>query len=93
MADWYTYQKKRREFGKDPKFTTSEVKMLGYIPGTEEHSEHYIQRNPNFNVLDNISEMSEHSFNTERVSTHDRGMSHKEGGRKLNPFIIQIFTI
>lgn len=80
MADWYTYGKKRRDFGKDPKFANSEVKMLGYVPGTAEKNEEYIDRNPNFHVLDNAAEMSEHSFNTERVSTADRGMSHKEGG-------------
>lgn len=84
MADWYTYQKKRKEFGKDPKFSNSEVRMLGYLPGSEAQKDSYIERNPNFAVLDNIPEMSENSVNTERVSTADRGMSHQEGGGSLN---------
>jgi dynein intermediate chain 2 len=39
-----------------------------------------LERNPNFIDLDNIAEYSEHSVNTERVSTGDKGMSHREGG-------------
>lgn len=31
-------------------------------------------------MLDNIPEMSERMVNTERVTTVDRGMAHKEGG-------------
>jgi len=31
-------------------------------------------------MLDNISDLSEHTVNTERVKTADRGMYHKEGG-------------
>mmetsp|Transcript_51698 Transcript_51698/g.59382 ORF Transcript_51698/g.59382 Transcript_51698/m.59382 type:complete len:692 (+) Transcript_51698:39-2114(+) len=80
MADWYTYQKKRKEFGKDPKFSNSETKMLGLMGGAEEQRDGYIERNPNFAVLDNIAEMSENSVNTERVRTADKVMNHKEGG-------------
>ena len=39
-----------------------------------------MERNPNFIDLDNIVEYSEHQVNTERVSTGDKGMFHKEGG-------------
>jgi len=36
--------------------------------------------NPNFIDLDNIPEYSEHIVNTERISTTDKGMYHREGG-------------
>lgn len=41
-------------------------------------------RNPNFIDLDNIAELSEHSVNTERVKTNDKGMYHREGGWPIN---------
>lgn len=43
-------------------------------------------------MIDNIPEMSEHMVNTERVTTADRGMAHKEGGEFLwRPILCVIF--
>ncbi|CAD8107748.1 unnamed protein product [Paramecium sonneborni] len=77
MADYYKYQRKRRDLGKPCNFQDSEIKIAGYtvilIPN-------YVKRNPNHIDLDNIAVYSEHSVNTERVSTGDKVMCHKEGG-------------
>ena len=85
MTDYFTYQKRRKEFGKFPNFADTEIKVVGFVPigGTTLFNENYVIRNPNFIVLDNLAEMSEHSVNTEKVSTAEKGMSHKEGGTKL----------
>ena len=37
-------------------------------------------RNPNRMVLTNISKLSHHNVNTERIPTGNKGMMHKEGG-------------
>ena len=79
MAEFFTYQKKRKEYGKPCNFADTEVKHCGYF-STLSQPFQYLDRNPNFIELDNITEYSEHQVNTERVSTNDRGMYHKEGG-------------
>lgn len=82
MTEYYTYQKKKIDVGSKPAiFHDTEVKVMGFLPTQQQGlSANHIKRNPNFLILDNIAEMSEHVVNTERVSTADRGMYHKEGG-------------
>ena len=82
MGDFFTYQKKRGEVGyRPPAFSDTEVKVLGFLPTQREGlDENHLYRNPNFLMIDNIPEMSERLVNTERVTTVDRGMAHKEGG-------------
>ena len=80
MAEFYTYTKKRKEFGKHPYLNESKAEVFGYFPTTKESGWQYEIMNPNFIDLDNIPEYSEHIVNTERVSTTDKGMYHKEGG-------------
>eukprot|EP00825_Cyclidium_porcatum_P019190 TRINITY_DN217_c0_g1_i3.p1 TRINITY_DN217_c0_g1~~TRINITY_DN217_c0_g1_i3.p1 ORF type:complete len:356 (+),score=75.60 TRINITY_DN217_c0_g1_i3:194-1261(+) len=83
MAEFYTYQKKREEFGRPCQFTDVQLKQCGYYP-TNPQNFQYQLRNPNFIDLDNIAELSEHSVNTERVKTNDKGMYHREGGWPIN---------
>jgi dynein intermediate chain 2 len=60
MADYYTYQRKRKELGKPLNFSDSEVKIAGYTK-TITATPNYVKRNPNHIDLDNIAEYSEHS--------------------------------
>lgn len=84
MGEFYTYQKKRRDYGKFCNFSDTEIKHWFIInPPTVAQ---YIQRDPNFIDLDNIPELTEHVVNTERVSTKEQGMSHKEGGKAKKGF-------
>ena len=80
MSEFYTYTKKRKEFGKHPYLNESRAEVFGYFPTSKESPWQYEIMNPNFIDLDNIPEYSEHIVNTERVSTTDKGMFHKEGG-------------
>lgn len=86
MGEFYTYQKKRREYGKFCNFADTEIKHW-FIIGPPTVAQ-YIQRDPNFIDLDNIPELTEHVVNTERVSTKEQGMAHKEGGKNIL-FLIQ----
>lgn len=83
MAEFYQYQKRRKEFGKPCNFSDTEPKAMGHYPTVQIENPKeakYVLRNPNFIELDNITELSQHYVNTLRVSTGERGMSHKEGG-------------
>lgn len=83
MSDFFSYQKKRRDVGQPyAPFQDTDVKVMGYLPtqSTQGLGPNHVKRNPNFLILDNIPEMSEHIINTERVTIADRGMYHKEGG-------------
>ncbi|EGR31420.1 intermediate chain 2, putative [Ichthyophthirius multifiliis] len=83
MTEFYTYQKLRKDFYNPVSFADTDIKVCGYFPQVQNTNE-YVQRNPNFIDLDNIAELSEHSVNTERVKTGDKGMLHKEGGWPAN---------
>jgi len=88
MTDIFTYQRKRREFGRVCNFADNKNNMhIGFLPDHEsdkqrgfDSSEVHIRRDPNFIELSNIPELSENTVNTERVSVADRKMYHYEGG-------------
>ncbi len=61
MADFYTYQKKRKEFGRPPQFEDTETKIVGSVVPSEEQKKNFVLRDPNKIVLDNIPVFSEHS--------------------------------
>lgn len=61
MADAYTYQKKRKEFGRHPAFEDSDTKIVGNVPPDPSCAENFIQRDPNKVVLTNIPRLSTHS--------------------------------
>ena len=88
MSEFYSYPKKRRDVGQPyAAFQDTDVKVMGYLPTQSTQAQglgpNHVRRNPNFLVLDNIPEMSEHVINTERVTIADKGMYHKEGGKNF----------
>jgi dynein intermediate chain 2 len=80
MTDYYTYQKKREEFGRFPMFEDTETESLAAVRQQPKFKEDYIKRNPDKHVMDNIPKLSEHSFNTELVATQNKIMKHVQGG-------------
>ena len=80
MTDTFTYQKKREEFGRPPNFVDIDTSIVGYIEPIPSMRNMFVQQDPKYLVLDNISKLSEHGVNTERVATKSKGMKHAEGG-------------
>ena len=60
MAEEYSYQKKRTEFGRHAQFEDTDTRIVGALPYNEGQNDDYTQRNPNKIVLDNIPQLSEH---------------------------------
>ena len=60
MAEEYSYQKKRTDFGRHATFEDTETRIVGAVAFQETQESDYTQRNPNKVVLDNIPIMSEH---------------------------------
>jgi dynein intermediate chain 2 len=67
MAEFFIYQKKRREFGKPCNFQETDTRHCGYFP-TPGQVTTYKERNPNFISLDNISELSEHQVRYKEIT-------------------------
>ena len=61
MADAYTYQKKRKEFGRHAQFEDTDTKIVGNVPPDPSQQYNFIQRDPNKIVLSNIAKHSTHS--------------------------------
>ena len=64
MADnLYTYQRKRKEFGRPPNFSDPKdgTKIVGVIKSNPAIKNNYDLRNPNTMTFDNIARYSEHS--------------------------------
>lgn len=80
MTDQFTYQKKRKDFGRHAQFEDTETKIVGSVIPSPDTLNNYVQRNPNKIILDNIPQMTEHRVNTERVATQNQGMKHVVGG-------------
>lgn len=80
MTDTFSYQKKREEFGRPPNFVDIDTSIVGYIEPIPAMRNMFVQQDPKYIVLDNISKFSEHGVNTERVATKNKGMKHVEGG-------------
>ncbi len=60
MADQFTYQKKRKEFGRHAQFEDTETKIVGSVIPNPQQKQIYMNRDPNRMVLDNIPQFSEH---------------------------------
>ena len=84
MADTYTYQKKRKEFGRHAQFDDTDTKIVGSVPPDPNQTDFFQERNPNKLVLTNLPVLSQHSVNTERIPISSKGMQHKEGGWPAN---------
>ena len=80
MTDAFTYQKPREEFGRPPNFSDTETKIIGFVDQEDDVKKTFTLQDPKIMVLDNIPKLSEHSVNTERVATKNKGMKHVEGG-------------
>jgi hypothetical protein len=61
MADAFTYQKKRKEFGRHAQFEDTDTKIVGSIPPNPNAADKFIQRNPNKIILSNIPKYTEHT--------------------------------
>lgn len=58
MADAYTYQKKRKEFGRHGQFEDTDTKIVGSIAPDPNQAGNYKVRDPNKMILSNIPQMS-----------------------------------
>jgi len=54
MADAYTYQKKRKEFGRHAQFEDTETKIVGSVPPDSNNADLFVKRDPNRMVFSNI---------------------------------------
>jgi dynein intermediate chain 2 len=80
MADEYTYQKRRKEFGRYGTFEDTDTKIVGSVPPDATQSDFFITRDPNKAILSNIPNLTAHGVNTDRIPTAGKGMKHQEGG-------------
>eukprot|EP00397_Hematodinium_sp_SG-2012_P036277 GEMP01039144.1.p1 GENE.GEMP01039144.1~~GEMP01039144.1.p1 ORF type:complete len:503 (+),score=82.70 GEMP01039144.1:336-1844(+) len=76
----FIYMKKRKEFGRYCAFDDVEPKILGAIERNPDSADMFVEQTVLNITLDNNPPMSEHSVNTARVQTKNRGMNHQEGG-------------
>ena len=72
MTDYYTYQRKRKEFGRPPTFLDTDTQILGTIKQHATHRDGFILRDPNKIILDNIPVFSEHSVSYNAVAKESR---------------------
>ena len=47
MADAYTYQKKRKEFGRHAQFEDTETKIVGSVQPDSNNTDSFVTRDPN----------------------------------------------
>ena len=67
MADAYTYQRKRKEFGRHAQFEDTDTKIVGSVPPDTGADEQFVPRDPNKLVLSNIPVLSQHSVSNEET--------------------------
>lgn len=60
MADSYTYQKKRKEFGRHGQFEDTDTKIVGSIPPDPNQTDFFMMRDPNTKILSNLPVLSQH---------------------------------
>jgi hypothetical protein len=58
MADAYTYQKRRKEFGRHGAFEDTDTKIVGSVPPDPNCAEQFVSRDPNKLNLSNIAALS-----------------------------------
>lgn len=61
MADSYTYQKKRKEFGRHAEFEDTDTKIVGSVPPDNNQCDFFMVRDPNKLILSNLPVLSHHS--------------------------------
>ena len=60
MTEEYTYQKKRKEFGRPPAFVDTDTKIVGSVPPEKAQQDKYKMRDPNQITLSNVPQLSQH---------------------------------
>ncbi|KAJ3116690.1 Dynein intermediate chain 2, axonemal [Phlyctochytrium bullatum] len=76
----YVYQKKRKEFGRQPTFSDRVAEVMLCIPPDPGYMRNYVERNPCHVEIQSAPEQSEHEVNTESFAFTNRGINHLQGG-------------
>ncbi|KAI8915968.1 WD40-repeat-containing domain protein [Gorgonomyces haynaldii] len=76
----YVYQRKRKEFGKQPLFADKPAELTVSVPPDPSLMKNYVERNPCHLEVQATAEKSEHEVNTESASFTNRGILHTQGG-------------
>lgn len=74
------YQRKRREFGKQPQFSDKLAEATTSFAPDASLLKNHIERNPCHLEIQASAEKSEHEVNTETSSFTNRGLLHTQGG-------------
>eukprot|EP01083_Nonionella_stella_P218457 783365_1 len=80
MEQGYEYTRKRKDFGRHPKFNDSDIQILANISSTEGKDIDWLDRHETHIVMDCTPKMSVHEVNTERFIQEHKSMQHSEGG-------------
>lgn len=82
----YSYQKERREYGRQC-FFTDKSQVLVSIPPNRDTFKDFILRNPVSRYTETPKQMALSVCNTESVEFDSKGMMHSEGGwpKDINP--------
>ncbi|KAL0841287.1 hypothetical protein ABMA28_015004 [Loxostege sticticalis] len=76
----YSYNKPRKNFGRQPMFCEAPVQLLDSIDPNVAEQKKYILRNPVHREAQVSLNQAEHYINTKRVVYADSGANHAEGG-------------
>ncbi|KAJ3031120.1 Dynein intermediate chain 2, axonemal, partial [Rhizophlyctis rosea] len=76
----YVYQRKRKEFGRQPNFRDRGAETSLSIHPDPQYARNYIERNPCTSEVQSVPERSEHEVNTESYAVSNRGILHVQGG-------------
>ncbi|TPX68025.1 hypothetical protein SpCBS45565_g03401 [Spizellomyces sp. 'palustris'] len=76
----YVYQKKRKDFGRQPTFGDRTAVLGLNIPSDPTLMRNYVERNPCHAEVQSVPEKSEHEVNTESFVLSNRGILHTQGG-------------
>ncbi|KAJ3291402.1 Dynein intermediate chain 2, axonemal [Borealophlyctis nickersoniae] len=76
----YVYQRKRREFGRQPTFRDRPAELGVSIPPDPPYARNYIERKLSVCEVQSVPEKSEHEVNTESLAFTNRGILHIQGG-------------
>eukprot|EP00842_Homolaphlyctis_polyrhiza_P004768 jgi/Hompol1/5292/HPOL_001254-RA len=76
----YVYQRKRKDFGRQPLFVERLAETGVNIAPEPTYMKNYVERNPCQAEVQCAPEKSEHEVNTESFSFTNRGILHTQGG-------------
>ncbi|ORZ39046.1 WD40-repeat-containing domain protein [Catenaria anguillulae PL171] len=76
----YVYQKKRRDFGRQPLLADRPPDLSVHLPPDPQYADNYRERNPISVEMQAAPDMSEHEVNTDSVVMANVGIQHTEGG-------------